>query len=237
MRVDHQNPEHSKWVLVDWTLGTACNFQCSYCPAELHDGRFPFPSPDSVVEFARVVSRHYESLGRRVFVQFTGGEVSLFSQLPGILSELKQAGIRSGVLSNGSRGLAFWSKLSALLDSVTLTHHIEFAHWERFQSIAAMLSERIRTHVQFTMLPARFDECVERALTIRALCPRATIGLKPLRVGFGTELFTYGSSQLAVLRKPPIPPVRDPLPGGVRGRMRIQDGDILSASQILLQEV
>jgi hypothetical protein len=235
-RVDHLDPEHSKWVLVDWTLGTSCNFQCSYCPAELHDGRHAFPSSNSVLEFTRALSHHYETLGRGVFVQFTGGEVTLFSQLPGILSDLHQRGNRSSVISNGSRGVAYWSKLSELLDSVTLTHHIEFAHWERFRDVAALLSERIRTHVHITMLPARFDECLERALSLRALCPRATIGLKPLRVGFGTELFTYSAEQLAALQRPFVPAAKDPIKGGIRGRMRIQNGDfceILSAAQIL----
>jgi hypothetical protein len=235
-RVDHQDPEHSKWVLVDWTLGTRCNFRCSYCPSELHDGSHAFPPPNSILEFAQILSKHYERLGRRVFVQFTGGEVTLYSDLLDILADLNQSGIRSSIISNGSRGLAYWSKLSPLLDSVTLTHHIEFANWERFRAIVAFVSERIRTNVQITMLPNRFDECLERALGIRALCSRATIGLKPLRVGFGSELFTYSAQQLEILQRPPVPPARDPIAGGVRGRMRIQDGDtceILSAGQIL----
>ena len=235
-QVEHQDPEHSKWVLVDWTLGTFCNFRCSYCPSELHDGSHAFPPPNSILEFARVLKQHYERLGRRVFLQFTGGEVSLYTDLLDILADLNQSGIRCSVISNGSRGFDYWSKLSQLLDSVTLTHHIEFANWDRFRAIAALVSERIRTHVQITMLPTRFDECVERALGIRARCPRATIGLKPLRIGFGSELFLYTATQLEVLRRPPVPPVLDPIPGGVRGLMRIQDGDtceILSAGQIL----
>jgi len=235
-RVDHDNPEHAKWLLVDWTLGTVCNYQCSYCPAELHDGRNPFPPASFVLDFAGTLSRHYETHGRGVFIQFTGGEVSLYAQLPGILADLKQKGIRSSIISNGSRGVAFWSRLSELLNAVILTHHIEFANWDRFLPIVSLLSERIRTHVQITMLPARFDECMERALKIREKCPRATIGLKPLRVGFGRELFDYTTQQLAILQKPPLPVARDPIQGGVRGLMRIKNGDhheILSAGQIL----
>jgi hypothetical protein len=29
-RVDHDNTGHAKWVFVDWTLGTTCNYRCSY---------------------------------------------------------------------------------------------------------------------------------------------------------------------------------------------------------------
>ena len=28
-----------KYFTVDWTVGSTCNFSCSYCPEELHDGK------------------------------------------------------------------------------------------------------------------------------------------------------------------------------------------------------
>ena len=235
-RVDHDNSDHAKWVLVDWTIGTICNFSCSYCPPSLHDGKHGFPPPARIAEFARVLTCHYRRLNRSVFVQFTGGEVSLYSQLPDVLKDLKDNGIRCGLISNGSRGLAFWEKLWPSLDSVVLTHHIEYAKPDSFRAIAELLSGQIRTHVQITMLPDRFEECIERAHAIRAACPQATIGLKPLRAGFGSELYSYTPEQLAILRKPPLSPARNPIPGGVRGSMRITDGDAmetLSASRIL----
>jgi Radical SAM superfamily len=235
-RIDHDNPDHAKWVFVDWTLGTTCNYRCSYCPPSLHDGKHAFREPDSVLRFARFLARHYAMLDRSVFVQFTGGEVSLYAALPVILTALAELGIRCGILSNGTRGIDFWTRLCGLLDSVVLTHHLEFADLDHFGGIAELMSERIRTHVHITMLPARFEECLERAHAIRALCPRATISLKPLRVGFGSDLYSYTPEQLAILRKSPVPLARDPIPGGVRGLMRFQDGDAFqtfSASRLL----
>lgn len=235
-RIDHDNADHAKWVLVDWTLGTTCNYRCSYCPPSLHDGRHPFLEPERIVDFARILKGHYGALERSLFVQFTGGEVSLYSALPDVLTALAETGIRCGIISNGSRGLDFWTRVSPSLDSIVLTHHIEFAKPDHFDAVAKLLSERIRTHVHITMLPARFDECLGRAHTIRGLCPRATISLKVLRAGFGSELYSYTPEQIAVLRKSPIAPPQGPLPGGVRGLMRLQDGDLtqtFSASRLL----
>jgi hypothetical protein len=235
-RVDHEDSKHAKWVLVDWTLGTTCNFRCSYCPPSLHDGKHAFLPPNRIAKFAHVLTEHYGMLGRSVFAQFTGGEVSLYSQLPAILADLKASGIRTCVLSNGSRGLAYWTELSQWLDSVIFTHHIEFTNWDRFCAIVALVSGRIHTHVQVTMVPARFEECLERAHMIRLVCPRATISLKPLRVGFGSELYSYRPDQLAILQKSPVPPAQDPIRGSVRGLMRLQYSDSsesLSAGQIL----
>jgi len=236
VRVDHQNTDHAKWVLVDWTLGTTCNFRCSYCPPSLHDGRLSFPQYDRITQFARTLTQHYRKLDRSVFVQFTGGEVSLYSQLPAVLTDLNEIGVLCGLISNGSRGPAYWSQLSELLNSVVLTHHIEFANLDRFRAVAELLSERIRTHIQITMLPTRFGECLERAFAIRTACPRATIGLKPLRMGFGSKLYSYTPEQLAIMRRSPVPPARDLIQGGVRGLMQLKDEEnveTLSAARIL----
>jgi hypothetical protein len=235
-RVEHKSTECAKWVFVDWTLGTTCNFRCSYCPPSLHDGKHAFPPPDRVDEFARALTRHYGTLGRSVCVQFTGGEVSLYPQLPEALAGLKANGVHCRVLSNGSRGLDYWFHLSQWLDAVIFTHHIEFVNGNRLCSIAAALSERISTHVQVTMLPDRFEECLARAYGIRTACPRATVGLKPLRKEFGSHLYNYTPEQLAILRKSPLPPARDPIPSGVRGPMRLVyngSSQNLSAGQIL----
>lgn len=235
-RVDHDCADHAKWVLVDWTLGTTCNFRCSYCPSSLHDGKRKFPASSDVVKFASFLAGHYEALGRSVFIQFTGGEVSLYSQLPLVVRMLKERGICCGLLSNGSGGLAFWSQVCGSLDSVVLTHHIEFANFDHFRAVTEMLSNAIRTHAQVTMLPDRFQECLDRAYALRAGCPRACVGLKPLRVNFGSRLYGYTSEQLAVLRDPPIPPPRNPILGGVRGLMRLKAGgasQTLSAPRIL----
>jgi hypothetical protein len=165
-----------------------------------------------------------------------GAKSQLYPRLSDVLAGLKEKGIHSRILSNGSRGLVYWSHLSQWLDSVIITHHIEFANWDSFRAVVALLSDRICTHVQVTMLPARFEECLERAHMIRAACPRATLNLKPLRVGFGTGLYSYTPEQLTVLRRSPVPPARDPIQSGVRGLMRLEYSgfsESLSAGQIL----
>jgi hypothetical protein len=235
-RVDHENPKNAQWLFVDWTMGTACNYKCSYCPPELHDGRRAFPQPERVVAFANTLAAHSEKLQRAVFIQFTGGEITLYSHLPFVLKELKARGIHCGLISNASRSLACWREIAPWLDAAVLTHHIEFADLDHFREIARMLSEQIRTHIQITMLPSRFADCLESAQAIRAACPRAFIGLKPLRKSFGAELYDYTPEQLETLRRPPVAPACDPLPGGVRGRMLLREGTssaAFSAGQIL----
>ena len=36
-RVENKYEHYSKSVKVEWNLGKRCNYDCSYCPAEIHD--------------------------------------------------------------------------------------------------------------------------------------------------------------------------------------------------------
>ena len=64
--IRHTNPEHARIVLVDWTLGNSCNFACSYCPSNLHNGSMRWQPPELVKAFFAKLHSHYvEQLGRR----------------------------------------------------------------------------------------------------------------------------------------------------------------------------
>ena len=52
-----------------------------------------------------------------------------------------------------------------------------------------------------TTHPDRFDAIVARVADIRKRCPEAWITLKPLRVGFGSELYDYSPRQLEQLAR------------------------------------
>ena len=84
--IRHSSPEHANVVLVDWMLGNSCNFACSYCPSSLHDGSVRWQrrrrSRPSTTSSTRTMST---GLGRKVWLQFTGGEPTLYPGLMGIL--------------------------------------------------------------------------------------------------------------------------------------------------------
>ena len=47
-KIEHSNPIHNDWFVVNWCLGNTCNYKCSYCPSSLHDGSNRWPTLDSV---------------------------------------------------------------------------------------------------------------------------------------------------------------------------------------------
>jgi hypothetical protein len=54
-------------------------------------------------------------------------------------------------------------------------------------------------HINVTMRPDNFDRTLDEARALRAAMPAASITLKPLRVGFDTELFDYTQDQLDMM--------------------------------------
>jgi len=225
LRIEHANPEHGRQVVIDWTLGTTCNFACAYCPPALHDGRAKWQPVERVLLLCDDMKAHYgDHLGRQVWLQFTGGEPTLHPQIRTILEAAAGHGFRASLISNGSRTLRFWEGTRAHLDRVILTYHDAFVDHDHFVTVAAFLSETMPVHVNVTVHPDRFDAILDKADDVAQKVSKATLTVKPLRVGFGDVLYDYTPDQLARLGS------RDALGGfdeyfGPRGKMRVDYED------------
>src|SRR5690606_5307880 len=127
-RIEHSNADHARVVLVDWMLGNAWSYACSYCPSDLHDGSIRWQKPEAVLSFFDQLYNHYiRHRGRRVWLQFTGGEPTMHPQIIRLLEEASARGFSVSLISNASRSLRFWQRIAPHLNSVILTYHSEFA--------------------------------------------------------------------------------------------------------------
>lgn len=238
IRIEHQDPALSHITLVDWCFGNICNYACSYCPEKLHDGSIGWEDYDAIVRFcARMVS-HYRSEGRSLFLQFSGGEPTLYPRFLELTTYLHGLNCKVGIISNGSRKVEWWRKASGLLDNVVLTHHIEFVDIDHFIQVAQLLSRKVRTHINVTMLPDRFDACLANAIHIADMCTDITLTLKPLLIDFGSTMYAYSERQKDILRNSRFN-IHSTRPlEGPRGAMRriYSDGtsDTAKASQLIV---
>ena len=195
--IRHTQPRHADVVLVDWMLGNSCNFACSYCPEALHDGSVRWQKPDAVIAFYDQLHRHYVvGMGRTVWLQFTGGEPTVYPGLMDILGAARARGFKVSLISNGSRTRRFWERLVERLDAAILTYHDEFVDHRAFLEIAGLASAQHPLNINVTAHPERFEAIVARAAELRAQVPNAWVTLKPLRRGFGSELYDYTPAQI-----------------------------------------
>ncbi len=198
--VEHSHPDHSRVVLVDWTLGTACNHACSYCPPALHDGSSPWHDLSAATDFLHLLADHYRTgLGKNVWLQFTGGEPTLYPQFFDLMARAENLGLKRSVISNGSRTERFWQRAVSCIDSAILTYHDEGVDHDRFAAICALISDRHPLHVNVTAHPDRFETILTRVQDLRARVPLMSVTLKPLRLGFRDSLYPYTPEQMEIL--------------------------------------
>ncbi len=161
--VRHQRSAYSDIVVVDWSMGSVCNYRCSYCPAETHAGTIPFFPIEDVLAFSRRIAAHYRALGKQTCFLYTGGEVTVYRDLLPLVRTMRAEGNRVGISTNGSRALGFWREAKHHLNYVSLSYHAEFTPLEHFIDVVNEVRSHATTHVNVMVEPDRFEQCLDAA--------------------------------------------------------------------------
>jgi organic radical activating enzyme len=176
--LEHRDPEDSQRLVVEWIFSSVCNYACSYCPAELHDGRVRWPDYDVALGFCKRVIDWYRA--RPVTFLFSGGEVTLYRRFTHLAREVRALGAAVAVLSNASQPATWWDQALPHLDEAILSYHVEFASLETFAAVVERAAQRIPVQVNLVMVPERFDECRAIAQALERRFPNVTIHQKPM---------------------------------------------------------
>lgn len=159
-RYGNENLAHDSTFVVNWNLGTYCNYKCSYCPPYLHDGNKPWMDAKEVMRFSKKLYEHYAvKLGKNLYIEFSGGEVTYHPQIIEICQELSEMGVNVGIISNGSRTSAFWEKIVPFLKHVCLSYHTQTVKSKTFFENALLIQKSCALHVNIMMNSQYFDQC------------------------------------------------------------------------------
>lgn len=192
----HNNVNHEQWFVVNWCLGNTCNYSCSYCPSDLHDGSRRWPDANVVKNFiAKCNDYHYP---RKMYFEFTGGEVTLWPAFLEVSEFCNDLGVKIGLISNGSRTTRWWNENKHLFDHVCLSFHPEQANSEHFIAVINELHNDLRVHVNLMMKPEKFEECYNIANKIKSIS-NISMALQPLIHDFQSKLFDYSVVQHKIL--------------------------------------
>jgi MoaA/NifB/PqqE/SkfB family radical SAM enzyme len=170
-------------------LHNLCNQHCSYCPGYNHDGTHGWPKYDEVVGFLERVFAHYRK--DLYHVSFTGGEPTLWPELPRLCAYLKEKKCELGMTSNGANTLTFWEKISGSFNTISLSYHPEFARNAHFLDVIRIASSRSEVGVRL-MMPAQkplWDKCVAFSEMIKAasFTRKVFVEFVPLQEELGVE--------------------------------------------------
>ena len=104
----------SNFFIVDWLIGSICNFNCSYCVNELHGNQNPFVDIDVAKRFVEKITEKHKN--KVIVFIISGGEPVLWNDLPELMKFIKQKNGETHLISNGSRKADWWEKNSRYME-------------------------------------------------------------------------------------------------------------------------
>lgn len=195
-RLEHLETKNKGWFVVNWCLGSTCNFACSYCPESLHDGKRPWHSTENIKSFVDKVKTYHPD--KQIYFEFTGGEVTLNKDFIEICKFCTEHDVKVGFITNGSRTLRWWEENKHYFDHVIMSFHSEFAKADHFCKVVELLHLNVRTHVNIMMNPSAWDICMDVAHKVKDI-GNISIALQPLIHDLATELYDYTLEQHEVI--------------------------------------
>ncbi len=116
---------HQDKIKVEWNLGKRCNYDCAYCPAEIHDNS----SPHTDIEVLKRTVDKLVELGD-VRISFTGGEPTVHPKFEELINYCKHVGVGwVSVTTNGTR-LPEWY-INQKADHWVFSLHFTEGDWHR----------------------------------------------------------------------------------------------------------
>ena len=158
---------HQDSVKVEWNIGKRCNYDCSYCPKEIHDNE----SLHTDIETLKSCIDKLVTLGKPIRLSFTGGEPCVHPKFDELVRYAKHKGISwISVTTNGTRPYEFYASLP--VDQYVFSIHLEY-DWRKVFNTVESVSNQTKIKV-IAQIMAHHDY-MEAAMQLRARCQLAHI--------------------------------------------------------------
>lgn len=122
-------------ISLTWMLGSRCNYDCMYCPTELHDSTSRHPDLDNLTQAWENFYSKTKHTGLPYKLSFSGGEVTANRSFLPLVEFLRNHSARFdhiGVTTNGSASLRYYQQLCQLVDAISFSTHSEFFDEAKF---------------------------------------------------------------------------------------------------------
>lgn len=158
---------HQNSIKIEWNLGKRCNYDCSYCPASIHDNL----SPHTDIEILKATVDKLVTLGKPIRLSFTGGEPCVHPKFNELIKYCKQMGVSwISVTTNGTLPYEFYSSLP--VDQYVFSIHLEYDWKKVFNTIESMVD--LSNKKVIAQIMAHHDH-MPTVLQLRARCLLASI--------------------------------------------------------------
>lgn len=124
-------------ISITWMIGSRCNYDCMYCPTELHDMTSKHPNLQTLKQVWQNMYNKTKHLELPYKINFTGGEVTANRSFLPMVRYLKEGDFNVGqlnVTTNGSASINYYTRLAGLVDNISFSTHSEFFNEAEFFS-------------------------------------------------------------------------------------------------------
>lgn len=131
IRVEPTEPMTS----LTWMIGSRCNYDCMYCPTELHDNTSPHPDLEDLKKSWLNFYHKTQHIGLPYKISFSGGEVTANRSFLPLVEFIRNGNFDIGqiiVTTNGSASENYYTKLAELVDAISFSTHSEFFNEQEF---------------------------------------------------------------------------------------------------------
>ena len=158
---------HQNSIKIEWNLGKRCNYDCSYCPASIHDNT----SAHTDIETLKLCVDKLMTLGKPIRLSFTGGEPCVHPKFDELVKYCKHVGVSwISVTTNGTRPYEFYASLP--VDQYVFSIHLEY-DWKRvFNTIESVVD---LTKIKVIAQIMAHHDYMDAVLQLRAKCLLAEI--------------------------------------------------------------
>ena len=124
-------------ISLTWMIGARCNYDCMYCPTDLHDDTSTHPDLEKLQTAWQSFYSKSRTAGLPYKISFTGGEVTANKSFLPLIQYLRAGDFNLGqllVTTNGSASEKYYLKLAKLVDAISFSTHSEFFNETEFFS-------------------------------------------------------------------------------------------------------
>ena len=130
-------------ISLTWMIGARCNYDCMYCPSELHDKTSSHPDLEKLKTAWQSLYQKTKEQQLPYKISFTGGEVTANKSFLPLIEYLTTGEFDIGqliVTTNGSASLNYYKKLARLVDAISFSTHSEFIEEKTFFNKALVIN-------------------------------------------------------------------------------------------------
>ena len=133
-----------KYFNITWMLGSRCNYDCMYCPSELHDNNSKPHDLETMQLAWRNIYDKVQHLKLPLKINFTGGEVTANKHFLPLVIWLRKKYSDIDIIvmtTNGSASVNYYTKLTKVINSISFSTHSEFMNEQEFFNKALSINQ------------------------------------------------------------------------------------------------